>query len=114
MLEGDCLDIPASSEFSEFVGVPCEEAHDAQVFALFAVDGEAFPGDDAMKAEGETGCASRFESFVAKSYEDSIYYINTVRPTELSWERGDREVICLVVPEDGSPKLTQDLRGAGE
>ncbi len=112
--EGDCVDMPASSEVSEFTGIPCDEPHDAQVYALFEITGDDFPGDPEVTAQGETGCASRFEAFVGKSYEESIYYINTVRPTELSWERGDREVICLIAPEDGSPKLTQDLAGIGE
>jgi len=110
--EGDCVDIP--SQVSEFIGIPCDEAHDAQVYALFEIDGDDFPGDTEVVSQGETGCASRFEAFVGKSYEESIYYINTVRPTELSWVRGDREVICLIAPEDGSPKLTQDLAGIGE
>ena len=112
--EGDCIDVPVADEIDSFTGIPCDAPHDAQVFSLIQIAGEEFPGDVELIAQGESGCESRFEGFAGIGYQESEFFINLVRPSELSWERGDREIICLIVPEDGSEKLTQDLTGIAQ
>lgn len=114
--EGDCVNIPNGTEVTEFEGVSCDQPHDGQAYALFDVTGfDEYPGEAVLTTEAENGCLPRFEEFIGVPYEDSKFFINNINPSPDSWERGDdREIICLVIPEDGSPKLTADLRGVAE
>ncbi len=111
---GDCLNPPEGDDgqVNDVTGVPCEEPHDAQVFALFDVEFDEFPSEDLMAVEAENGCLIRFEDFMGISYEESLYYFYTLTPSPESWEHDDREVACLLVEGEGE-KITGDLRGSG-
>ncbi len=62
--------------------VDCSELHDGEVVALFDVEGDDFPGEDALIDIGAEGCPS----------EASTYRY----PTEDSWnELGEREIACI-------------------
>lgn len=100
---GDCFNNTASfgadesGEVSSLPGVPCTEPHDNEVFAVFDVDFEAFPGDDVMSERAFQGCLARFEGFVGTVYEDSTLDITAMYPSSESWSiQNDREVVCAV------------------
>jgi hypothetical protein len=114
--DGDCVNIPVTTVLTEFEQVQCDLPHDGQVYALFNAGAvsDGFPGTEALTTTAQDGCRDRFEGFVGVAYETSNYFINTINPSEKGWADDDRAVICLVVPEDGSARLTQDLRGVGE
>ncbi len=114
--EGDCIDLPTGiDEVSTFTGVACDAPHDAQVFAAFdVVDAAEYPGSSIIQETADSGCVDRFESFIGVPYAESIYYMQTFIPTPESWDSlDDREVLCVVVPESDTEKLTSDLRGVG-
>ncbi|TFC44857.1 septum formation family protein [Cryobacterium shii] len=91
--------------------LPCSETHDFEVFDRFPVAGEAFPGDMAVTAAAESGCASGFEGFTGMPYQDSSLDLDYFTPTERSWaEPGGRNVVCLIFDPSGAG--TGSLKGA--
>ncbi len=118
---GDCFNDPAlagseegeSTEVAEVAGVPCEEPHDYQVYATFDVaDAEEYPGEVAVSFDADEGCLERFEPFVGRDFETSVYNFSVLYPTPESWDVGDREIVCLLNSLDGE-KLTGDAEGSG-
>ncbi len=121
MRTGDCFDDPqeiidagsATAEFQDVAGVPCSEPHDNEVYAVFDVSFDRFPGEGVISGAAEEGCLGRFESFVGRSYDSSILDIFPIYPTDDSWSRlNDREVICAVYHMEGD-KLTGSKRSSG-
>jgi hypothetical protein len=115
---GDCFDdTPASGaddsgEVTSLPGVPCAEPHDNEVYAVFDVDYEAFPGDDVMGQLAFDECLARFEGFVGAVYEDSSLDITALYPSSQSWgAQGDREVVCAVY-DMNLGKLTGSVEGS--
>ena len=93
--------------------VPCFDPHDAEVYAIFDIEGSAYPGDNAIGSATDLGCYKRFQGFVGHAYETSVLDIYSLHPLEDGWvELDDREVVCSVVNYDGS-KLTGSQAGAG-
>jgi hypothetical protein len=118
---GDCFDdsqevLDAGAdvvEFQDLAGLPCSEPHDNEVYAVFDLYLERFPGADALFDMASDECLERFESFVGMSYEESILGLYPVYPTEESWsQRDDREVVCAVFHIE-LEKLTGSMKGSG-
>lgn len=84
---GDCIVPPEGSgeeqsEVSRVKTVDCAEPHDGEVTAVFDVDLEEYPGDEAIFEIVIQQCPARSST--------AIY------PTEESWKEGDREAICIL------------------
>ena len=112
---GDCYDDPtlATENVTGVAGVPCDEPHDNEVFALFDIERDTFPGDSLTLALGNRGCLEHFAEYVGTTYAESRLAINTLVPSAGSWEElGDREVVCIAFLYDLS-KLTGSVRGTG-
>jgi hypothetical protein len=107
---GDCFDNTnalASDEgggISTLPGVPCSEPHDNEVFAIFDVDYEAFPGDESMAELAFDQCRSHFADFVGLEYQSSVLDIAALYPSAASWAQDDREVICAVFDMNGEKR----------
>ena len=109
---GDCLldDSSAAEEVMEAPTVPCSEPHDYEAYHSVMLTGDAYPGDDVVAADADQACYDAFEPFAAFVYEDSVLDYTFYRPTEGSWEAGDREVLCLIGDMQG--QVTGTLAGA--
>ena len=121
MRVGDCFDDPqelldsetGTAEFEDVGGLPCSDPHDNEVYAVFDVSFEAFPGEEGMSDVATDKCLQRFEDFVLRSYDESILDIFPIYPSADSWSRlDDREVICAVYHLEGE-KLTGSAEGSG-
>ena len=115
MRVGDCFDDSffQSDEVSDVPGVPCAQPHDNEVYALFDIPGDAWPGGEQVETLADEGCFMRFEGAVGVSYEESILLYTTLYPTEDSWNRlDDREVICVAYHMEAE-KLTGSVLGTG-
>jgi Septum formation len=115
---GDCFnDSPAATseeayEVQSLAGVPCADPHDNEVFAVFDLTSESFPGSEVADLAFDS-CLDRFEAFVGRDYETSQLDIVSMYPTQESWNRqNDREVVCAVYDLDLS-KLTGSVKGQG-
>ncbi|GIG29069.1 septum formation family protein [Cellulomonas marina] len=109
---GDCID--ADEEFTEEVQdvasvptVPCDQAHDSEIYAATEMTDETYPGDETVASAADEFCYGEFESFVGLPYEDSVLYFSAMYPSPESWELGDdREILCVVVDEAGGRTAT--------
>lgn len=108
---GDCLDDATSSgTVTTAPIVPCNQPHDSEAYAAVTMKGSAFPGDDAVKDQASTGCATDFPAFIGISYDDSALSISYYFPTKDSWANGDRQILCTVY--DPAAKTTGTLKNA--
>ncbi len=118
MRVGDCFDdspeiTDPSAEIQAVAGLPCSEPHDNEVYAVFDVSFDAFPGDESMFDLSTDACLKRFKGFVGKSYEESSLDLFAIYPTSESWSQlNDREVICAIYRVDYK-KLTGSTKGSG-
>ncbi len=120
MRVGDCFNDPhemidaGSTEVvvQDVGGLPCSEPHDNEVYAVFDVRFEAFPGNESMSNEATNACLKYFEGFIGTSYEESVLDIFSLYPTDASWSQlDDREVVCAVYHINGK-KLTGSIEGS--
>ena len=120
MREGDCFndtqDILDSavggSEVQNLPGVPCSEPHDNEVYAVFDVSFDAYPGEKSMLDAATGQCRKRFDSFVGRTYDESVLDIFPIYPTSDGWSQlNDREVICAIYHID-LKKLTGSMEGS--
>lgn len=112
---GDCFEEPENvGAIEDFETVDCDEPHFGEVYDTFDVEGDDYPGDEAVSQQAQDGCLTSFEEYVGIPYEESIYQIFPISPTEETWnEADDREVICVLTSLDQS-ELTGSKRGANE
>lgn len=117
LVAGDCFDDPEGlEEISTVTTVPCDEAHDNEVYLVARYeDGRdaLFPSDVEREDTIEEECFGAFEEFAGVSYELSALDIFTLEPSPESWEEGDRELLCAVYRVDGQP-MVGSQRGRGE
>ena len=113
VMVGDCFDDSSSfgDEVSNLPGVPCNDPHDNEAFAVFNVTISSYPGSEDLMAElAHNSCLERFDSFVGKDYQSSSLDIVTLYPTSESWRQDDREVVCAVYDMEEA-KLVGSVKG---
>lgn len=103
---GTCL-VAAPDLGPEVTGiptVPCTEEHTHELYAVVPYeDGDVFPGLAALDAFAQRSCVAEFEGYVGISVFDSTLTFSWLVPTLASWSNnGDRDVLCVVGPFDGS------------
>lgn len=97
---GDCFfDLPAG-DVSSITATPCAEDHGYEIYHLFDLDLPDFEST-AVETEGGEGCFDAFEGYMGVSYADSFYDFTFLQPTSMSWDQGDREIVCFASPYAG-------------
>ncbi|MFC8623983.1 DUF4190 domain-containing protein [Streptomyces anulatus] len=76
--------------------VPCDEAHQGQVYGSFELEGGAFPGAGAIAAEAHKGCAPLLHDFALDTVTLPRVQMYYYHPEGASWARGNRTVLCWV------------------
>lgn len=110
---GDCFDDSGGSEeISDVPIVDCADPHDNEVFHVFEVTGDDFPGEAALQAEAQAACLPAFEAYVGASLGASRLDVFPITPTSGSWSAGDREVVCALYDVDLA-KLEGSMRATG-
>jgi len=111
---GDCLAAEAVGEVESVPVVPCSEPHDSELFYSFQIPDGEYPGDEAVRAITAETCIAEFEDFIGLAYEDSVWDVSGIFPTEATWNQvDDREVVCGVFPISGED-TTGSARGIAE
>lgn len=112
---GACFEEPEdTSEIGEFDTVECEEPHFGEVYYKFDIAGDEYPGEEGVSQEVQDGCLPAFEDYVGIPYEESVYEIFPITPTEETWnDADDREVICVLTAPDQSD-ITGSKEGSNE
>jgi hypothetical protein len=101
---GDCFDPRGQS----YTLIPCASPHVAEVFATFPLAGGTWPGDAAISAKANSGCASMLGSYLNPQLTLSLAS-TYVYPDATAWKAGARTVICEVRASSGD--LTGSVRG---
>ena len=114
---GDCFNAAEvtdteETEISDVEGVPCDEPHSFEVFAVADYSGDEYPGTDPQfEAAFAEVCIPPFEDYVGIPYADSTLWASAITPTQEGWNDGDREFICHLHEEDAT-EVTESQRGA--
>jgi hypothetical protein len=109
---GDCFnggqrvaeEVGKERTVKQVTAVPCDHAHENEVFAVFdhpAPADAAFPGEEAVNKVAQDGCLERFEPYVGRPYAGSDLQVAVIAPGETSWkEEHDRAVACILYGEE--------------
>jgi hypothetical protein len=111
---GQCIDVPDDEQVFEVPEKDCDEPHDAEVYAVREIEGESYPGDEAVQQQAREICAGdAFEEYFAVPFEDSSLDATFLWPSGENWSDGDHEVVCAAVDVSGRP-LTKSMAGSGD
>ncbi|NUU21611.1 MAG: hypothetical protein HOV68_08870 [Streptomycetaceae bacterium] len=91
---GECINLDTIT--GNIDKVSCTTPHDMQVLKNFQMPGSVYPSDSDFQDEVSTQCDSVLTSTVSREPNPSKYTLKFSYPQEPSWDRGDREVTCLV------------------
>ncbi|MFN3987088.1 MAG: septum formation family protein [Rhodocyclaceae bacterium] len=101
-----------ASQISDIRLIDCEQPHRFEVYHIHRLADATFPGEAALTEAAENVCEANFADYVGTAYDESIYYYNFYTPTLQGWRQdNDREIVCTVETEDGSP-ITGSVRGS--
>ena len=90
--------------------VPCDQAHDNEVFAVFEHPAAAearFPGEEAVNQVAQDGCLERFQPYVGQPYDGSELKVAVIAPGEQSWQEEDDRVIACILYGDERLRSSQ-------
>jgi len=94
---GDCVaDLP-QGEVKDVAVKPCDQPNGGRVFARFSMPDGSWLGDEVMRKPAEAGCWNRW--IASKELVNTPSRVYVLRPSQDSWQKGDRTVTCLVVPQ---------------
>jgi hypothetical protein len=116
---GQCFEQPRDDPGAEDRAVwvvGCADPHTHEVYAVVTYDGQVvrgggYPGTTVVQDWAEQTCYAAFEAFVGRAWTTSSFDIETWWPSEESWGRSDRKVICTVYPSSGG-RATGTARGS--
>lgn len=111
---GQCLnDDIAQDQVSSVPVVECSEPHNGEVYAVPELPDGDFPGEQVINDQVEQLCAGQaFQDYVGLPFQESEIYFRPYVPTAETWADGDREIVCILGNQDGSPLPAGSLRGA--
>ena len=110
---GDCFNADTGGAISDVGGVPCDEPHVYEVFALATHEDGDFPGDAEIQTKAEELCVAEYEGYVGATYEESEFVLTTINPSQETWDTGDRVTICALSAE-GETEITGSQRDSGK
>ncbi|MER8027496.1 DUF4190 domain-containing protein [Streptomyces bauhiniae] len=113
LAKGDCFD-SAGGDLAGAVydirTVPCEGAHEGEVFATFAIKGGPYPGDAVVEDAAER-CVGLLDAYAMDAWalpdDADVFHVT---PTKETWSLGDREVTCVLGSTTEGGTLTGSLR----
>lgn len=112
--EGDCVNIPDPAgtgdvDTFDLEAVPCSEGHNAQTVALVPLDGDEFPGKQAIDEQSQQPCFEAVSALPGVSQGSTDYQPYRLVPTESIWgDDGGRTALCFVTRTDYAD-MTDDL-----
>lgn len=116
MRVGDCKmeDTPGSIEQTTIV--PCDEPHDEEVYAEFALEDGDYPGDDAIEEISIDRCAAEFEKYVGAPYdpENGQYEFFYFQPSPESWDQLNDRIVQCVAYDAYLEQITGSIKGIGQ
>lgn len=103
---GDCFLEPDVDSVADIDAVPCDAGFDLQVYATFEQPGTDYSSDDTLKAQADAGCEPAFATAIGIDFSDSVLEYRTLVPSEISWNHGDRTIVCAAYDPAGRSTAT--------
>jgi hypothetical protein len=98
---GDCVsDLELSEAVTSVPGVPCDQPHEAEVFAIFNLPEGDYPAEEELFEQAETRCSDRLAIYAPDAMNDQSLQLSYIYPLEQGWP-ADREVVCFAGSPDG-------------
>ncbi|MFN2484418.1 MAG: DUF4190 domain-containing protein [Candidatus Limnocylindria bacterium] len=94
LVPGDCLNDPEEDAIL-LSALPCEQPHDAEVFARFRLAGDGWPGRGNIRRRATAGCRNRLEQLHPREYGALIDDVTYFSPDRFDWAIDDHDVICF-------------------
>ncbi len=108
---GQCFNDPDDFEVvSNVEMLDCSEPHDNEVYYLYDMTQDDFPGAAAVQDLVQIECIAKFDSYVGSEYLTSSLDIGAFFPTNETWDQDDREVICFLYDREFN-QLTGPAQG---
>lgn len=104
---GTCVQVPSTPSAYSLETVSCSSPHQAEVIALPTIVGADYPEAERLQSRAKSECEKAFHPYVGKPAEDSALDLLWLTPSRESWERGDRQIVCLAAANG-----QQTLRGS--
>jgi len=107
---GDCFDDPAllgaatddTAEALTARVMPCSDAHHFEVYHVFKLTNEDYPGEAEVTRLANEGCFSAYQSYVGKPARQSLLDVYYYYPQKRTWSLlGDRSVQCIIASPEG-------------
>lgn len=96
---GDCTTL--TSNFNEKTGkVDCSKPHHFEVIAEKHLVGTTAPDKATRDADAKSFCRTQFGSVVGITYDKSSYKMTFLSPSDETWAKGDRVIICIAGDSD--------------
>jgi hypothetical protein len=108
---GDCVNgLKNTTNLLSLPGVPCAQAHEGEVFAVFDLPAGDYPGSAAVDDQVSRECNDRLTGYSPSAGSDPDIGLFSVYPLQQNWNRGDRQVVCLATASSGST-TTGSIKG---
>jgi hypothetical protein len=92
---GDCFaELPTGNRISSVDTVSCDRPHTAEVSGVVTVPDGPFPGESGFGTYGKK-CKDTLASYSPMAVLDPDVDLAIMPPTRDSWQRGDREMVCV-------------------
>jgi Septum formation len=107
---GDCVNnLKDTTSLLSLPAVPCSQAHEGEVFAVFDLPAGPYPGASAVNEQATTECSARITVYSPTAGTDGTYDLFLVYPRAQDWSRGDREIACVAAATVGT--TTGSIKG---
>ena len=94
---GSCLLDPHAGGATWTVS-DCSAAHDAEVYFVYPMRSQQWPGSDEVSATADSVCLDAFEGYTGELWDDSDHDYDFFVPDEQEWDNGERQVVCVIRP----------------
>jgi hypothetical protein len=92
---GDCFaEMPSGNRISSVNTIGCDRPHVAEVAGIVTIPDGPYPGDSGFNVYGKQ-CKDSLTSYSATALLDPDVDLAVMPPTQDSWQRGDRQMICV-------------------
>jgi hypothetical protein len=93
---GDCVD--DIDDYGTMHRVDCTPEHDGEIFAVFTLPNERWPGEDELAYKADARCYDYLQSYTEHpfAFESFGFY-----PSRDAWPQ-DRSVVCVAYDQEGS------------
>ena len=109
---GQCIQVPDGSTVYDVELRDCSKEHTGEVYYILTLTQDTLPSRAEIEKLTSDTCDDNFEAYVGSATNETELDVTAMFPTKNSWDKGDRDIVCIVIPAEGKT-LTQSVKGSG-